>query len=149
MHIPRVPGPRVPPNHINYYTPGRGGLDLSFGTIEFICSSLKMQRKLYIPRVPGPRVPQTLLITILLGLVAKIIIWENWICLRIIENTREIVYPKGPGPIGRPNHINYYTLGIGGQDYHLGEFDLFVYHWNCAEHCISQRSRDARSPKPY
>ena len=35
----------------------------------------------------------------------------------IIENTRKIVYPKGPGTPGPPNHISYYTLGTGGLDY--------------------------------
>ena len=82
---------------------------------------------MHIPRVPGPQIHQTILITILWGLVAKIIIWENWFCLFAIWNIREIVYPKGPETPRFQNHINYYALGLGGLDYHLGELNLFAY----------------------
>ena len=99
--------------------------------------------------VPGPQTPQTTLITILWDLVVWIIVWKNWICLCTDGNARGIGYPKGPGIPGHPNHINYYILGLGGLDYHLGELNLFVYHLKYKEKCISQGSRDPAPPKPY
>ena len=60
--------------------------------------------------------------------MAKIIIWENWNCLFTIENAKGIAYPKGTGTPGPPTHISCYILKIGGQDYELEEFGLFVYH---------------------
>ena len=59
--------------------------------------------------------------------MAKIIIWENWFFLFIIENTIGIAYPSGPGTPGPPKHINYYALGGGGQDCNFEELDLLLY----------------------
>ena len=53
---------------------------------------------------------------------------------------KKIAYLKGPGTPGPPNNINYYALGDGGLDYHLGELNLFVYHWKYKGNCISQGS---------
>ena len=87
-----------------------------------------MQGNSHIPRAPGPRASQTILIIVFCEFVVWVIIWEDWICLRIIENTRNNAHPKGPGTLGPPNHISYYIQGIGGLDYHLGELNLSVYH---------------------
>ena len=88
---------------------------------------MKIHGKLHIPKVPGPFAPETILIIIFLDLIVWSIIWENWICLFIIENAKQIAYPKEPGILGPPNNINHYILGFGGLDYHLGELSLFVY----------------------
>ena len=57
-----------------------------------------MQRKSYIKRSRNPVPPQTILIAIFCGLVAKIIIWENWFCVFIMEVQWKMYIPKAPGP---------------------------------------------------
>ena len=61
-----------------------------------------------------------MLIIMFLDLVVWIIFLENWIRPSTIGNTMEIIYPKGLGTFGPPNHISYDVLGLGGLDYHLG-----------------------------
>ena len=46
----------------------------------------------------------------------------------IIEHKKEFEYPKDPGTLGPPNHIDYYNLRFGGLDFHLGDLNLFVYN---------------------
>ena len=43
-----------------------------------------------------------------------------------IENAKGMAYLWVPGPLGSPNHINYYILGFGGLDYNLGELNWFI-----------------------
>ena len=112
----------------------------------FVCASLNVQGELHIPRIRGPRVSQTILVIIFSDLVAWIIIWENCICLFTVGNTKEFEYPKSPGTSGPTSHINYYALGVGGLDYHLGELNVFVCHWECRGNYISQEPRDPRIP---
>ena len=71
------------------------------------------------------------------------------VCLSLLinEQSKELAYPKSPGTPGPPNHINYYILKFGYLDYHLGEFDLFVWHWKCKQHYLPQKSREPGSPQ--
>ena len=64
-----------------------------------------MHGNLHIPKVPGPKIPQTILIIIIWVWVVWIIIWDNWICLCTIGNTREIAYPKEPRDAGPPKPL--------------------------------------------
>ena len=84
-----------------------------------MCLTLKMKWESHIPKAPGPQIFQTILIMILQDLVAWVIILEIWICLFAFDNTMEIAHPKGPWTQSSPNHINYYTLGLGVLDYDL------------------------------
>ena len=121
---------------------------LSFGRIWSVYRS-KYKWNWNPPKAPRPRVAQIILIIMFWDLAAWIIIWEMWICMFIINNTKEIKYANGPGTPGPPNHNNYYTLGPNGLDYQFGKLNLFVYHWTCEGNCISKKSRDPGSPKPY
>ena len=111
--------------------------------------TIKYIRKIENPKGHGTPGPQTILFIISFYLVACVIIWESWLCFFIIEIIREIVYAKGPGPPGPPSHIIYYVLEIGGQIYHLGKLNLFVYHWKCKGIHISQGPRDPGLPKQF
>ena len=131
---PKSHGTPNPPNHINYYAFWIGCQECHFGELDLFVYHLKYKRNCISKKPrdtaappPPPPPPQTALITIRLGLVAKIIIWENWICVFTIENARGIAYPKGPGTTGPINHINYFILKMCCQDNKLGELNLFIY----------------------
>ena len=102
LHIPKNPGAPGPSTNINYYTFGFVGLYYHFGEFDLFVYQWTCTGNCISQSPRDPRVPKTILIIILWDLVAKIIIWENWICLFICEDARGIAYPKNPGTTGPP-----------------------------------------------
>ena len=100
--------------------------------------TVEIARGIAYPKGPGTRVPQTILIIMVWDLVVWIVIWKHWICLFTVENTKKIAYPKSPGTSNPSNHMNYFILGVRGQDYHLGKLNFFVHHWEYKWNYISK-----------
>ena len=127
---------RTPTSNINCHILSLGGFDYHLGNLNLFVYHWQYNGKLHVPKAPETRVPRTILIIMFCGLAAWIIMWKNWVRWSN-ANVREIAYPKKPGTRGSPNHVNYYVLGFGGLDYHLGELDLFYHHWKYKGNYIS------------
>ena len=89
---------------------------------------VKNVEEIVYPNRPGLFVHQAILVIILLDTVVWIIIWDNWICLLMIENARALHIPKVPGLRAPQTILITMFWGFGGLDCHFGELELFVYH---------------------
>ena len=143
---PKGPWTPGPPNHINYYILGLGGLVYHFGELDLFVYSLKYKGN-WIYQGPTEPWPPSHISYYIFGFGGLEYHFGDLHLLVYHWKYNENLLSQGPWTPGPPNRINYYILGLGGLDHHLGELDLFVYHWTISGNLISQQVPGPRVPQ--